>query len=152
MFSLFDSPINDFISTHSVAVIATVDEHGQPHSSTVFYVLANKNEVHFITKSNTTKSEDLKNNGNSAMTVTDMQNPQAVNLTGRAEEITDIGDRDKVLQKVFELAYKQLHDYAPIIKLHKGSFQAYRFIPKDAKFTDFTKPMGKVEEQTKKYK
>jgi uncharacterized pyridoxamine 5'-phosphate oxidase family protein len=151
MFKIFGDSINDFIKSQARAVIATVDANGQPSTSVIFYVLDKNDELHFITKSQTTKFENLKLNSKSAITIVDAEKPIAVNMTGMVVEVTDQKTRDAMMQDVFQLSYSELHDYAPIIKLHKGSFTVMKFIPKEAKMTDFTKPMGQAKEDLKKY-
>lgn len=151
MFNLFGNNISEFVKAQAKAVIATVDAEGQPSTSVIFYVLDKNDEFHFITKSQTTKFENLKLNNKSAVTVVDSEKPIAVNMTGIVVEVTDQKIRDTMMQEVFQLSYSELHDYAPIIKLHKGSFTVMKFIPSQAKMTDFTKPMGQAKEDLKKY-
>lgn len=151
MFNLFSDIIGEFVKSQMRAVIATVDANGQPSTSVVFYVLDKNNELHFITKSQTTKFENLQNNNKAAITIVDANKPIAVNMIGTAIEVKDPKIRDEIMQEVFRLSYNTLHDYAPIIKLHKGSFTVMNFKPKQAKMTDFTKPMGEAKENLKNY-
>ena len=151
MFSLFDTKIVDFVKSHTKAVIATVDTLNQPSTSMIFYVVDKNNDMYFVTKSMTTKSENLKQNNKSAITIADESKPITVSITGVVLEIEEQKKRDEIMQDVFKLSYSELHDYAPIIKLHKGSFEVMKFVPKQAKMTDFTKPMGEAKEDLKKY-
>ncbi len=151
MFKIFEDKTVDFIKTHSKAVIATVDENSVPSTSTIFYAMNKHGEMHFITKSETVKYQNLKNNGNAALTIVDNEKPVAVNLTGTVREVTDPKLRDDMLQEIFKISYGELHDYAPIIKLHKGSFTVMNFVPSKGKMTDFTDPMGKAKENLKKF-
>lgn len=151
MFKIFGDNINEFIKSHSRAVIATVDLNGQPSTSIIFYVMDNNAELHFITKTQTKKFENLKANSKAAITIADAEMPIAVNVTGLVVELVDQPLHDEIMQEVFKLSYSELHDYAPIIKLHKGSFTVMKFIPKEAKMTDFTKPMGDAKEDLKTY-
>ena len=134
-----------------MAVIATVDVSGQPNTSTIYYAITKNDDIFFITKSQTAKFENLRLNNKTAMTIADPQKPIALNMMGHAEEIIDPSERDNALQTIFKLSYEHLHDFAPIIKLHKGSFAAFKFIPSDAKFTDFTKTIGNVHEDMKHF-
>jgi uncharacterized pyridoxamine 5'-phosphate oxidase family protein len=151
MFKLFGNNVTEFVKAHSRAVIATVDEENQPSTSVIFYVLDKHDELHFITKSQTKKFENLKLNNKAALTIVDTEKPIAVNITGIALEVTEQTIRDAIMQDIFKLSYGELHDYAPIIKLHKGSFSVLKFIPHMAKMTDFTQPMGKAKEDLKNY-
>jgi hypothetical protein len=85
------------------------------------------------------------------LTIMDNDKPVALNITGKVEEVTDTADRDLFLQEISRMAYAELLDYAPIIKLHNGSFTVMNFIPEKAKLTDFTKPMSDVKEELKDY-
>lgn len=151
MFSLFDNKVVEFVKSHTKAVIATVDPMLQPSTSMIFYIVDKNNDMYFVTKSLTTKSENLKQNNKSALTIIDDEKPITVSMTGTVQEISDQSKRDDIMQEVFKLSYSVLHDYAPIIKLHKGSFAVMKFIPKQAKMTDFTQPMGKAKEDLKNY-
>jgi uncharacterized pyridoxamine 5'-phosphate oxidase family protein len=151
MFKFFGDSIGDFIKSHAKAVIATVDSDNQPSTSVIFYIIDKNDELHFITKSQTKKFENLKVNNKAALTIVDNDKPIAVNSTGIVVEVTEQSDRDLIMQDIFKLSYGELHDYAPIIKLHKGSFAVMKFIPKQAKMTDFTQPMGKAKEDLKNY-
>ncbi len=151
MFSIFGNSISDFIKAHSEAVIATIDAEGRPSTSVIFYVIGEKDEMFFITKTKTAKYENLKLNNKAALTIVDKVKPIAVNSIGTTFEITDVADKDKIMQAVFKLSYSELHDYAPIIKLHKGSFTVLKFSPTMAKMTDFTKPLGEAKEDLKQY-
>jgi general stress protein 26 len=151
MFSLFSESINDFIKKHATAVIATIDEDGQPSTSTIFYVINKKDEIHFVTKSQTTKSNNLNKDSRSAITVVDESKPMAVNMQGLATQVTDVAERDEVMQRILKISHDKLKDFAPIIKLHRGSFMVFKFTPKEASMTDFSKPMGSVKEVKKNY-
>jgi general stress protein 26 len=151
MFSLFDTKIVDFVKSHTKAVIATVDQTNQPSTSMIFYFIDNKNDLYFVTKSLTTKSENLKHNNKSSITIVSNEKPITVSIEGVVVEIEDQKKRDEIMQEVFKLSYSELHDYAPIIKLHKGSFIVMKFVPKLAKMTDFAQPMRKTKEDLKKY-
>lgn len=149
---LFDKDaIGEFLRHHSTGVLATVSEEGQPSTSTIYYIVSKHDEIFFLTKSGTTKSINLQQNNKAALTVVDTLQPIAVNMTGSVIEITDTAQKDEVLQSVTKLAYSLLHDYAPIIKLHKGSFAAMKFTPELAKLTDYSKPFGKIIETDKQY-
>ena len=151
MFHLFEDNVADFIKSQSKAVIATVDSEDQPSTSVIFYIVDKNDEMFFITKSHTTKFENIKSNHKAALTIVDSKKPIAVNLIGTVTEITEHPQRDEIMQKVFQLSYSELHDFAPIIKLHKGSFSVMNFVPLKAKMTDFTKPMGEAKENLKNY-
>jgi general stress protein 26 len=151
MFSLFDHEVNDFIKKHTRAVLATVDKDGQPYTSTIYYALADKSEIYFVTKEQTTKAKNLLTNERAALTISDNEKPLAVNITGTARKIEDYKKRDEVMQHVFQVSYDKQSDFAPIVKLHKGAFSVFQFHPLQAKMTDFTKPMGQVKEKYKDY-
>lgn len=151
MFFFNDDQTTEFIKSHNIAVLATVDDRDQPSSSAIFYKLGNHNEILFLTKSETTKYKNLQLNKKVAMTILDPDKPIAMNLTGQVIEVTDTSERDAILQGITTLAHDTLQDFAPIIKLHKGSFKSMKFIPEFAKLTDYTKRFGEAGETLKKY-
>lgn len=151
MFSLFDDSVIKFVKAHSVAVLATVDESGQPYTSTIYYATFGDEEVRFITKSGTAKYENLLENGKAAMTITDSKKPVAVNLSGTVAKLDESTDHDTTMQTIFKVAQEKHNDYPPIVKLHEGGFAAFSFRPNEAKLTDFTKPMGAVKPELHNY-
>lgn len=151
MFIFKEDSVSDFIKSHYIAVMATVDENAQPSSSTIYYVLSKKDEIWFLTKSDTTKYKNLQVNGKASMTVLDQAKPSAVNLTGYVVEVEENSEKDEILQSITKLADEKLHDFAPIIKLHKGSFRAMKFVPQQAIMSDYSKPMGQAGETYKNY-
>ena len=62
MFNIFEDNVADFIKSQSKAVIATVDSENQPSTSVIFYIVDKNDEMFFITKSHTTKFENIKSN------------------------------------------------------------------------------------------
>ena len=151
MFSLFDHEVNNFIDEHRRAVIATVDRDGQPYTSNIYYALSKNNQIFFVTKEQTTKAKNLLENDRAALTISDNEKPIAVNLTGTARRLEDYKERDTIMQQIFKVSYEKHKDYAPIVKMHKGSFSVFQFHPIQAKMTDFSKPMGEVKEKLKDY-
>lgn len=151
MFIFKEDSISDFIKEHYIAVLATVDESAQPSSSTIYYILSKKDEIWFLTKSDTTKYQNIQFNRKASMTILDQAKPSAVNLTGYVLEVEDTGEKDEILQAITKLADEKLHDFAPIIKLHKGSFRAMKFVPQKAIMSDYSKPMGQAGETLKNY-
>jgi general stress protein 26 len=138
--------VHSFLDSHATAVVASIDQDGQPHTATIYYVFADK-RLFFVTKQQTIKAKNFNHNKKAALTVTDKDQPIAVDLVGVVDEINDIKIHDAVMQQVISHSYSELQDYAPIIKLHKGSFVVYEFKIEEAKLTDYTHPMGSVSEQ-----
>lgn len=151
MFSFGQDDISRFIKEHNTAVMATVDENEQPSTSTIYYAVSKHDEIWFLTKSGTTKFQNLEKNNKVALTILDTKDPIAVNLMGHVTLIEDSGKQDEIVQSITKLANEHLHDYAPIIKLHKGAFRAMVITPTHAKLTDFSKPMGQAGETLKDY-
>ena len=151
MHSPFSDPIKDFVKSHVMGVLATVDEQGSPFTSTIFYSVTRGNQIHFITKAQTKKSENLAGNKAAALTVVDLNGPVAVNMTGEAFEVTDINERLEVLREIGIVASQTIHDYAPIVKLQKGSFCVFRFVLNQATMSDFSKKNDSPIESVKEY-
>ena len=71
MFLFSKDSISEFIKSHSIAVMATVNSEGQPSSSTIFYTMSKNDEIWFLTKSDTTKYINLHHNSKASMTILD---------------------------------------------------------------------------------
>lgn len=144
---LLKDDVKNFISEHSIAVIATVNRDGKPSTSAIYYIVDKHNTIRFLTKTETTKYINLSHIPHAAVTIMDLEKPITVSLEGTVRQITDASEHHEVLQAVTKLGNEKLGDYAPIIKLHKGSFAAFEFLPKHGKMTDFTGSLATTKEQ-----
>lgn len=142
--SLFKNEITEFIENHFQATLATVSEQGQPMTATIYYVTGPRNTIRCITRQNTQKYTNILANPRAAVTIADHDRAIALNMIGSIIEITDTGERDKVVQSILIIGQKQNQDQAPIVKLQEGAFVALEFIPSHATISDFTKPLGEA--------
>lgn len=134
-----------------MAVIATVDEQGQPNSSVIYYSVDSHNSISFITKAETAKYNNLRKNNKAAMTIVDRDSPQAANIEGTVSFVEDSSEFHQVLESITKIGHKMIGDFAPIIKLHKGRFVAMKFTPTKGKYTDFRQPVTGAEEVSKDF-
>lgn len=136
-----------FLSEHNRAVIASSDHSGQPYTSVIFYYVYKDSEVRFITKSGTKKFDNFKRNAYASMTVVDCDQPIAVDITGRVEQIVNVEEHDETMQQILKVSRKYKLDLPPIVKLHAGGFVSFRLTLKQGKYTDYTKGVGHVDSE-----
>ncbi len=138
-----------FVKENGTAVLATVDGE-QPNTSTIFYVYK-KGSIEFITKTETAKFNNLRKNSLAAITITSVDNQITVNMTGSVVQINNSSEYDEIVKEISKLSYEKLKDLAPIVKLKKGSFAAFKFIPKEGKMMDYSLPSNKITEYKQEF-
>lgn len=151
MISLHEDHAQQFLKSHVAATLATVDEHGQPYTSTIYYAPETENILRFITKTETSKYKNLVADDRCAITILDAIKPIALNMVGTARVLPGQTDHDAIMQEIMEIAQQQLGDYAPIVKMHSGSFVAMEFIATHGTLNDFTQRMGNVNTESHDY-
>ena len=148
---LFGNDITRFVHSHEIAVLATVNEDGQPFSSTIYYAPFGKDAVCFLTRSETKKFDNLRENDRAAMTITDSKEPVAVNLTGTARVASEPKDHDDIMQKILKVANSKHTNNPPVLQLKAGTFTCYIFEPKHATLTDYTSAENKMSVEENDY-
>lgn len=135
--ALNDEAVN-FLRSHDIGVLSTVDRNGNLHGATVYYYLDATNYIYFVTKAGTQKAQDVFTNQQVAFTVFDQPKAQTAQIQGMAEIVTNPGERQSLLN-----FFTQPRDYEgqllppPISTVHEESYMAVRITITNAKFTDY---------------
>ncbi len=116
-----------FLRNHPTAIIATVNEHNQPHTSVIYYAMSKAGNVLFITKEATQKHTNIQHNAHVALLVYDSQNRIVVQITGEATLLTDIKASETAFSEVLRASMEDSRDYpfSPLSKLRAGEYVAY---------------------------
>jgi general stress protein 26 len=122
--------ITDFLKQHPIGVLASVDPAGDPHATTIYFSVDDNLNVMFTTKRHTRKHENISRNHKVMLVVYEAVNQTAVQLSGKAVEVTDP-------DKVQEIFYGTLHaakrtgtdTVPPVAKIAAGPYVAYVIEP-----------------------
>lgn len=138
-----------FLNEHSLASIATVADNGQPHVANVYYVIDEKLNVYCVTRTETSKFQNIKNNPRVALVVTDEETVETVQFLGVAEVVKDETQASDILQKLWKTTLNSQSWPAPIVKLSSGDLTLIRIKPTELKLGNF-KPIH-LEDSKEKY-
>ncbi|MDZ7744580.1 MAG: pyridoxamine 5'-phosphate oxidase family protein [Candidatus Saccharibacteria bacterium] len=146
-------PVNqkiiNFLREHETAVLATVDPNNRPHAVVIYIAVADDLSITFLTKYDTKKSDNLRHNKHAMMTVFDPATQAVVQITGQAEELSDMNEAHQAFRHALR---SSLHTsnmaVPPIAKLNAGDYTAFRVTPSDVRMATFTEKHNGKYEQT----
>ncbi len=120
------SKISDFLDSHPVGVLATVDKNNHPNASAIYFSVDNNLRVTFTTKRDTHKAQNIAHNNRVVLVTYDSENQSVVQVSGMAEVITDIEEAQKIYQGTVQAAKQTGEDIVPpVAKLAAGPYLAY---------------------------
>lgn len=126
-----------FLTSQSIAALATIDSDGSPSVATIYYTVAKPPNILFITKSETAKLINIRSHPIVALAITDEDKVTTLQLKGRAKEVTD----PKTIGKAFDdITSKSAHPQywpPPIVKMKRGDFVVVSITPFTMKLSDY---------------
>lgn len=129
---------HNFLMTHEVATLSTVDENGQPHGAAVYYVADKNNLLYIVTKDQTAKARNIDRYPFVAVTITDQNRMQTMQIKGVAHVETDPPITkhiyETILRPRFQNGRAQL---APILHIPAGNYEVIVIEPTTHKLTDY---------------
>lgn len=128
-----------FLKAHRTGVLATISPEGAPHTRLVYYACDDAFIIHFLTLKGTRKAVDLASHRQAAFTVAAEQVPQALELEGTVEDVTETATIDSTLSKLTENWLSNPSYGAPLTRFDAGSIITYyRLTPTWIRWGDFT--------------
>lgn len=79
----------EFVEQHCLGVLGTVDPHGEPWGSAVFYANDEDGNVYFLTRDGTRKYQNLAANPRVSFVIFDESHRQTLQMTGLARPVSD---------------------------------------------------------------
>ncbi|MDZ7786399.1 MAG: pyridoxamine 5'-phosphate oxidase family protein [Candidatus Saccharibacteria bacterium] len=134
--------IFDFLKSHPVGVLATVDPNSNPHAAAVYYAVDKNFNVTFVTKKGTKKHDNLKHKNHVMMIAYEAETQTTAQITGVAEDISHS-------QKEANEAFRNMLDASmetseaglpPISKLEAGNYVAHKLTPRQIRMAVFLRP------------
>ncbi len=117
----------DFLDSHPIGVLATVDPSGEPHASTIYFSVDSKDlSITFTTKRDTRKHESISHHNSVMLAVYDAESQTAAQVSGKALEATDLENVQKAYHGTLRAAKQTGEDNVPpIAKIAAGPYVAY---------------------------
>lgn len=139
--------VYNYLKSSYVAVLAT-SYMNLPHASTVYYVIDSKLNFYFITKMNTDKHLNLRDNKNMALVVGLGPKHISVQVRGHAVVLKDAKQRNKIINKFQELLREKKIGILPIKKIKRLQSKneiinmdiVYKIIPQHLTFMNLDDP------------
>lgn len=133
--------IHWFLKQNAAGVLSTVDPDGNPHGVVIYYVVDDEFVISFLTRAGTKKYDNLKHHNHVMFTVFDAKSQTTVQVTGRAEEITNNYDINGVAGKVLGASLKTNKiGLMPINKLEVGPYVAFTIQPVQIRMAVYARP------------
>ncbi len=133
--------IYEFLKTHPVAVLATIDPNGNPHATVVYFSVDERFNISFTTKRDTKKHDNLKRNNHIMMVAYEALTQTTAQITGVAEDIGDTAEAAEVFKNTLRASMQTSEaGIPPISKLYAGQYVAYRVRPVQIRMAMFVRP------------
>ncbi len=126
-----------FLQEHTLATLATVDPSSVPHAASIYYVVDADLSIYIVTREETQKYQNIKQNSDVSMVVTDEETAETIQLVGGAQKVTDEHAISGILEKLWKITLEKHHWPAPVVKMNKGGLVVLKITPRELKFGDF---------------
>lgn len=133
--------IYNFLKDSPVGVLSSVTKDGQPYGVVIYYHVDDDFMFSFVTKKATTTHHNLESNKDVVLVVYDSFSQTTVQITAKAEVITDNDVAEQAFNRTLEAA-KQSSDSGvpPITKMWAGDYVAYSLRPSHIQMRVFVRP------------
>jgi general stress protein 26 len=130
----------DFLASHEIGVLSTVDRTGNAHGAAVYYISDEAGHVFIVTKADTNKAHNLLAHHQVALTVFDDVTAQTVQLSGIGEIEADPDVKAAVVMRnARPRTYAGNKQIPPVRQLRGGAFTVLKISPQTARYWDFAK-------------
>lgn len=130
-----------FAKANPVGVLATASKHGVPHAASVYYVFDEDMNVYFITKEETKKFRNLKENHHVALASFKESTQTTLQIVGEALHVKDVDMFIDVFEHIIDIcAANTKSDRLPISKLFAGDYYLYQIKPSSIRLAEYLRP------------
>ncbi|HYK08955.1 MAG TPA: pyridoxamine 5'-phosphate oxidase family protein [Candidatus Eisenbacteria bacterium] len=129
-----------FLRSHYVGVLATVAPGNTAHATSIFYYPEDDLRCYFLTKNETHKFNNIKENHSVALVVSDPLTLQTVQVQGLAKEVDYTLEFASTMKKYTEMLSKSGNQWDSIPLNHinnVGYFTLVQITPTWIRWTDF---------------
>lgn len=137
--SVFTQEASAFLQEHTVGTLSTVDGQGNAHGAVVYYVAEEGMNIYFVSKTGTSKVQNIASHPQVSFTVFDAPNAQTLQINGTARTETDQSTIEYVFDTVVKKRpYNGAMLLPPVTALqNSGEFTVIRITPTEAKYSDY---------------
>lgn len=143
MDSLNRDYILNFLETHGMAVLSSVNAKGLPDAAPIYFIIKDNFDIFFITSTQTKKYVNLSAQKHIILTITDEKTKETAQVTGKVVE------EKELLNEIFALLKERLskEDPSPVIPLMENSGQktVFKIMPTEIQMRRYGK--NGMEEQ-----
>jgi nitroimidazol reductase NimA-like FMN-containing flavoprotein (pyridoxamine 5'-phosphate oxidase superfamily) len=133
--------IYDFLKTHPIGVLATVDPNCDPHAAAVYFDVQQDFEITFVTKRDTRKHDNLRYKDHVMLIAYEPHTQTTVQVTAAAEELSEGEEAQAAFRHMLETAERTSEaGVPPISKLYAGYYVTYRLHPVQIRMAVFIRP------------
>jgi general stress protein 26 len=132
--------IIEYMKEHPVAVLSTVDGHGNPHGAVVYMYAASVLNFYFVTKAETQKFRDLVKHRHVSVTIADDENNSSIQANGTAHVVEETEVIQMVMAHMAKVYARSSDWLAPITKIRAGEYQVVNIKPSHIRLSEY---MGK---------
>lgn len=131
----------DFLNQTRVGVLTSVDPGGEPHGSVIYFAIEADFIIHFLTRKQTKKSENLLRNSRVMLVVFEPESQTVAQITGEAELIEDSYEVNQIATAVFMTGLKvSANSTPPVAKLDAGEYVGFRIQPTQIRMASYVRP------------
>ena len=138
--------ISRFLTKHHIGVLATADASGKPHAATVYLTFDQQFDIYFVTKQETQKSRNLKDNPRAAIAIYDQAAQTTVQVEGTVSEVTDPAKQEWVFNEIWDIAFKASRTGPPTTRIDAGRYVAYKLLAPSLRIARFVVSLPSKDE------
>lgn len=128
----------EFLASHPIGVLATINADGSPHASTIYINVDEDLRITFTTKHETQKYQNISQDNRVMLAVYDAQKQTAVQVGGEALEVTDPETQQQIYHGTLHAAKQTGTDIVPpIAKIAAGSYVGFVLKIDSVLFSDY---------------
>lgn len=141
--------IYQFLVSHPVGIVSSVDPNNMPHAAVVYYWVNKQFQICFTTKQKTKKYDNLIKNDNAMFIVFDALEQITVQITAKAIDLSGSDELPEVFRHTIQASMNTSDaGIPPISKLAAGDYTAFRLDPVQIRMAVFNRPdPGGYEEE-----
>lgn len=128
--------VYEFLKSHPVGVLATVDDNNNPHATTIYFAIDEDLTIKFMSKRDTQKIHNIENNKNIILVVFDVRSQTNVQIFGQAKDVSDDPDSNETFLDILEITRQtSSSEVPPVSKIFAGSYVTYVLNPKQVQYS-----------------
>jgi general stress protein 26 len=144
------------IKENRAASLATVDNKGIPHVAVVYCVVSDDLTLHFITRAESRKYENILHQPTVALSFLDEDNMSTVQMTGAVKRIDDLDKEQEIMYKLMTKVYEERELIPPPLQLFgqgaTNELAVLEITPKEMSYATFkTDASGRFTPHFHKY-